>query len=175
MPRLLARWWPGVAQKVVEHDPQLIALVLRELPPAEPVEIAVGDARAALEAEAPQRYDLIVADVFSGAAMPDSVSSAGFAAAAQRALRPGGLLVMNLTDVPPLAVTRIQAATARSVFADVALLGETAVLRGRRAGNVVLLAGAVPQVRPRRDERLLRAGELVVFSGGARPRLDGPG
>ncbi|MEU4428329.1 fused MFS/spermidine synthase [Actinoplanes sp. NPDC024001] len=173
VPRLAARWWPGVAQKVVEHDPQLVALVLRELPPAEPVEIAVGDARASLETEQPQGYDVIVADVFSGAAMPGSVASMGFAQAARRALRPDGLLVMNLTDVPPLASTRIQAATARSAFPDVALLGESGVLRGRRAGNVVLLAGSVPALRPLRDERLLRGGELVVFSGGARPRLDG--
>ncbi|WP_328477008.1 fused MFS/spermidine synthase [Actinoplanes sp. NBC_00393] len=173
VPRLLARWWPGVAQKVVELDPQLVALVLRELPPAQPVEIQVGDAREALETEEPHRYDVIVTDVFAGAAMPGSIASAGFAAAARRALRPDGLLVMNLTDVPPLASTRIQAATARSVFADVALLADSGVLRGRRAGNVVLLAGAVPEVRPLRDERLLRGGELVVFSGGARPRLDG--
>ena len=172
VPRLLARWWPGVAQKVVEHDPDLISLVLREMPPAEPVEIQVGDARAALEAEQPAGYDVIVADVFVGAVMPGTVATSGFAAAAARVLRPGGLLVMNVTDVPPLAFTRIQVATARAAFDDVALLAGAAVLRGRRAGNVVLLAGAVPDVRPLREERLLRAGELIGFSGGARPRLD---
>lgn len=84
---------------------------------------------------------------------------------------------MNVTDVPPLAWTRIQVATLRSAFAEVALLGPAGVVRGRRAGNVILLAGsagAVPPLRPERDERLLQAGEIVVFSGGARPRLDAP-
>jgi hypothetical protein len=67
VPRLMARWWPEIAQRVVEHDPDLVALVLRELPPAQPVEILVGDARAALETEEPRGYDLKVADVFNGA------------------------------------------------------------------------------------------------------------
>ncbi|MEV6300328.1 fused MFS/spermidine synthase [Actinoplanes sp. NPDC051861] len=173
LPRLMARWWPDAAQKVVEHDPDLISLILREMPPAQPMEISVGDARTVLETEEQQGYAVIIADVFSGAAMPGSLATAGFATAAARALRPDGLLVMNLTDVPPLAFTRTQVATMRSSFDDVALLGQTGVLKGRRAGNVVLLAGAVPDVRPASDERLLRSGELVVFSGGARPRPDG--
>jgi hypothetical protein len=175
VPRLLAAEWPGVAQTVVELDPGLIALVTREMPPAQPVEIITGDAREVLETMPPQRYDVIVADVFQGAATPLPVASSGFAVAAARVLRPGGLLAMNVTDVPPLAWTRIQVATLRSVFADVALLGPATVVRGRRAGNVILLAGevtAVPVVRPERDERLLRTGEIVVFSGGARPRPD---
>ncbi|MEU4557823.1 fused MFS/spermidine synthase [Actinoplanes sp. NPDC023936] len=174
VPRLAARWWPGVAQKVVELDPLLVDLVRRELPPPPGVEIEVGDARATLETEDPQGYDVMVADVFDGAATPISVATLGFASAAARALRPGGLLIMNVTDVPPLAWTRIQVATVRAAFDEAGLLGSAAVLRGRRAGNVVLLAGAVPRVPTERDERLLRAGELVVFSGGARPRLDAP-
>jgi hypothetical protein len=115
--------------------------------------------------------------VFDGAAMPDSVAGRRFAGAAARALAPGGLLAMNLTDVPPLAHTRIQVATTRSVFEGdrVALLGEVPVLRGRRAGNVILLAGDVPAVRPARGERLMRGPELPEFAAGARPRDDTPG
>ena len=60
---------------------------------------------------------------------------------------------MNLTDVPPPAHTRVRAATARAAFAEVALLGDAAVLRGRRAGNVILLAGNVPMIRLGKHER----------------------
>ncbi|MGX6603610.1 spermidine synthase [Micromonosporaceae bacterium Da 78-11] len=175
--RLLAHTRPEAAQRVVERDPALLALVLRVLPFPGSIEVEVGDARAVLEGSAPGGYDLIIADVFDGAAMPVSVAERGFARAASRALRPGGLLVMNLTDVPPLAYTRIQVATVSSVFgADaVALLGAVPVLRARRAGNVILLAGGLPAVGPSRQERLLRGSELVEFAGGARARQDTPG
>jgi len=173
--RLLDHLRPGVFQRVVERDPALVALVSRELPFAASLEVEVGDAREALERAEPQGYDLIVADVFDGAATPASVASAGFAHAAARALRPDGLFAMNVTDVPPMAWTRIQVATLRAAFPEVVLLGETAVVRARRAGNVILLAGNVPITKPDKHERVLRGAELVDFAGGAKARLDAAG
>ncbi|WIM93878.1 fused MFS/spermidine synthase [Actinoplanes oblitus] len=172
VPRLVARWWPGAAQVVVELDADLVTMVTRELPPERPPEIVVGDAREAVERAGTGRYDVIVADVFAGAAMPEHLGTVEFVTQLRRVLRPGGLLIMNVTDVPPMAFTRIQVATVAAAFADVGLLGDQAVLRGRRAGNVIVFAGRVPPLRTSRDERLLREGELVVFSGGARPRMD---
>ncbi len=172
VPRLAARWWPGVAQTVVEIDRELIDLVLRTIPPADPVEIIIGDARQALETTPDRRYDVIVVDVFDGAWMPAHLGTVEFSRHLRRVLCPGGLVVMNVTDVPPMAFTRVRVATVADAFGEVGLLGETAVVEGRRAGNLILLAGAVPSLRVRRGERLLREGELVVFSGGARPRTD---
>jgi spermidine synthase len=170
---------------VVERDAELTALVTRVLPLAAPVEVVVGDARAALDHDDHEGYDVIVADVFDGAWMPAGVAGVGFAAAAARRLRPGGLLGMNLTDVPPLAYSRIQTATLRSVFGDVGLIAEPALLRGRRAGNVVLVAGRSPgglpvralaaaAARDRVPGRVLHGAELVEFTAGAKPRLDAP-
>ncbi|MFI1988626.1 spermidine synthase [Actinoplanes sp. NPDC020271] len=172
VPRLAARWWPGVAQTVVEISGELIDVVMERIPPAFPVEIVVGDARHALETTPDRRYDVIVVDVFHGAAMPAHLGTVEFSRHLRRVLRPGGLAVMNVTDVPPTAFTRIRVATVAAAFDEVAVFGETAVLKGRRAGNLILLAGAVPSLRVSRGERLLREGELVVFSGGARPRTD---
>jgi hypothetical protein len=183
--RFVAATRPGSFQKVVDRDGELIALVLRLLPVAEPVEVAVGDARAELVHDEQIRYDVIVADVFEGAWMPANVAGVGFAAAAARALRTGGLLAMNLTDLPPLAYSRIQAATLRSAFGDVGLIGGAAMLRGRRAGNVVLVAGHSPgdvpvsglaaaAARDPEPGRVLHDRELDLFIGGAKPRLDGP-
>jgi hypothetical protein len=50
-----------------------------------------------------------------------------------------------------------------------------AVVRARRAGNVILPAGNVPMIRAGKHERVLRGGELADFSGGAKARLDAPG
>jgi hypothetical protein len=173
LPRLLDHLLPGAAQRVIERDADLVALVRRFLPAPPSIEITVADASDEIHQRA-DAYDLILADVFAGAAMPAAVGSAAFAAAAARALRPGGLLAMNLTDVPPLAHTRIQAATTLTAFADVALLGDSAVIRGRRAGNAILLTGDIPMVRMAKHERAVRGADLAEFIGGAKPRLDEP-
>ncbi|WP_250002648.1 spermidine synthase [Actinoplanes sp. M2I2] len=173
MPRLIAHLWPAARQRVVERDAGLVTLVERFLPIPSSITVEVGEAGRSVDRAT--GYDLIILDVFEGAAMPASVSSAGFAAKLRGALVPDGLLVVNLTDVPPLAHTRVQAATIRSAFADVALLGPAAVLRGRRAGNIILLAGNVPMIKIGKDERIIDGTGLADFIGGARPRLDEPG
>jgi hypothetical protein len=47
-------------------------------------------------------------------------------------------------------------------------------VRGRRAGNMILLAGNVPMIKVGEHERMLRGAGLAEFAGGARPRLDAP-
>jgi hypothetical protein len=169
LPRFLDHLRPGSAQRVVECDGALAALVARVLPPPAAVEVVVGDARAELERAEPGRYAVVVADVFDGAAMPANVTTTGFAAAARRALRPGGLLAMNVTDVPPLSWTRIRVATLRAVFGDVCLLADPALLRGRRAGNAVLVAGDRLGDLPRRAAAL-HGARLTEFTAGAKAR-----
>lgn len=168
--RLLDHRWPGVSQRVVERDADLLDLVASEMPFPASVVAEVGDARTALEGSGFRAYDVIIADVFAGAATPVRIAESGFALAAARALAPGGLYLMNVTDVPPLAWTRVQVATLQSAFADVVVFGETAVVRGRRSGNVILPAGNVPMIKPGKHERVLRGAELTGFVGGAKAR-----
>lgn len=179
LPRYVAATRPGSPQRVVDRDGDLLALVTRLLPPPAEVTTATGDARE--EVAAARDYDLILADVFDGAWMPPSVAGTGFAIDAAVALRPGGLLAMNLTDVPPLAYSRIQAATLQVAFGDVALIGGIAMLRGRRAGNIVLVAGrsagdipihalAATASRDSQPGRLLTGPPLTTFIAGAHPR-----
>jgi hypothetical protein len=176
LPRLVDHLRPGSRQRVVERDPELLALVRRVLPPPAAVELVVGDAGEQTGREEPQRYDVIVTDVFDGARMPAGVAGVRFATAAARTLRPGGLFAMNLTDLPPLAFSRIQVATARAAFGEVCLLGDPAMLRGRRAGNLVLVAAHEPGTVPvsRLGPGVLHGAELDAFAGGARARLDAP-
>jgi spermidine synthase len=184
----LARWVaaarPGSEQTVVDWDALLLANVARTLPWPDGIGVEIGDAREFVDAAEPGSYDAIVADVFEGAAMPASVAGTGFAASAARALRPGGVLAMNLTDVPPLSYSRIQAATLRTSFGDVAMIATPHLLRGRKAGNVVLATSVFPGSLPlsaistacARDAepaRVWHGDELTAFLGGARARLDG--
>jgi spermidine synthase len=171
---------------VVESDGLLLALVSRALPWPAAVEVVVGDAREFVDAGAAQGYDVIVVDVFAGAATPASVTGVTFATAAARLLRPDGVLAMNLTDVPPLSYSRIQTATLRAAFAEVALIAPPGMLRGRKAGNVVLAATRRPGVldlarlsrsvaRDAEPARVWHGPELTGFLAGAMARLDGPG
>ena len=171
LPRLLDHLRPGSAQRVVERDADLAALVTRLLPPPPAIDLVIGDARERLEAEEPGRYDVIVSDVFEGAWAPRSVTTVGYAEAARRALRPDGLFVVNVTDEPPLAHTATQVATLRAVFPDVRAVASAGMLRGRRAGNVILLGAT--EVRPSIGP-LVTGPEWDGFAVGAKPLLDEP-
>jgi spermidine synthase len=185
LPRYIGATRTGSRQLVVERDAALIALVRRVLPmPAKAnVRVRVADARAAVEALADARFDVVVGDVYQAAQMPRAVASVEFARHVRRLLRPGGLYAVNVADLPPLAYCRTQAATLGAVFGDVSLIAEPGMLRGRRYGNVVLVAapdaGALPVVplaaAARREpfpNRVLHGADLDRFVAGARPVTD---
>jgi spermidine synthase len=144
--------------------------------------VRIADARYAVEATAPRRYDLVVTDVYgNGARVPARLTSTEFAAAVARVLRPGGRYAVNLADGAPLAFVRGQLATLREVFAEVCLLAEPSVLRGRRFGNLVLAAGdgplpvadlAAAAARGPFPARLVHGRDLDRFVAGAKPVSD---
>lgn len=187
LPRYVAATRPASAQQVVERDAGLLDLVARVLPLAgnADVRVLIGDAAQAVRTLPEQAYDLVVADVYEGARMPRPVAGVEFAAAVARLLAPAGLYAVNVTDLPPLAFTRTQVATLRAVFGPVGVLAEPGMLRGRRYGNLVLVAtaepGALPlarlasglAVRDAGGARAVHGAAVDRFVGGARPL--GPG
>ncbi|MGW1818952.1 spermidine synthase [Streptomyces sp. NPDC002125] len=146
LPRYVAATRPGSRQDVVEADQGLVDLVGEHLPLPGNAGITVhaADARRWLE-EAPQASaDLLIADVFGGARIPAHLTSVEYARAAGRALRPGGTYAANLADSAPFTFLRSQLANFAEVFEELALIAEPAVLRGRRFGNMVLVASRSP-------------------------------
>jgi spermidine synthase len=185
LPRYVAATRPGSAQVVVDRDAALAALVLRELPlpPEADVEVRISDARAAVEAADLGDFDLVIADVYQAAQMPTSVTSVEFAAAVARLLNRTGTYAVNVADLPPLAFTKVQAATLRTAFADVCAIAEPGLLRGRRYGNVILAAtarrGGLPVTRIARasardafPSRVLHGDALDGFIAGSLPATD---
>ncbi|RKN12538.1 spermidine synthase [Streptomyces radicis] len=146
LPRRVAAVHPGARQRVVEADGGLVALVAEHLPLPEGGGIAVerGDALAGLVATDEATVDAVVADVFNGSRVPAHLTTLGCARAAARALRPGGVYAANLADAAPFAFLRSQLATLRAHFAELCLVAEPSVLRGRRLGNVVVAASRRP-------------------------------
>ncbi|QLQ35503.1 spermidine synthase [Micromonospora robiginosa] len=184
LPRWLAATRPGSAQRVVERDPGVVELVRRRLPPVPPeVAVTLGDAREAVTEAPAEAYDVVVGDVYRAARMPAHVAAVEFAAQVARVLRPDGVYLVNLTDLPPLAHTRAQVATLRAVFGDVYLVTDRRMLRGRRYGNVVLAGTPRPGRLPVRrlatrvaadpvPGTVLHAATLDAFAADAWPVTD---
>lgn len=185
LPRYVAATRPGSHQRVVERDAELTALVRRVLPLPRGADIRVraADARAVVEATQDARYDVVIGDVYHAAQMPRSVASKEFAAQVARVLRPGGFYAANIADLPPLAFSRTQAATISTAFPDVCVIADPGMLRGRRYGNLVLVAARQAEGLPAaalgraalRDPvpgRLLYDTDLDRFVSGARPVTD---
>jgi spermidine synthase len=194
---------PGSWQLAVESDAALAELVRRHLPlgqrrarragdnrtgssraggsRAGRVRVRIGDARAVLEQVPAGSFDIVVADLFAGARTPAHLTSAEFTVAAAAALGPAGIFAANVGDGPPLAHTRARVATARSVFPHACLIADAAVLRGRRFGNLVVVAGRLDlpaEGLARRvagdpfPGRLVHGEELDRFAAGAKPITD---
>ncbi|MEU3823231.1 fused MFS/spermidine synthase [Streptomyces sp. NPDC030392] len=146
LPRYVAATRPGSRQEVVEGDRGLLALVAEHLPVPAGSGITVhgADARAWLGAAPARSADLVVGDVFGGSRVPAHLTSVEYAHEVARVLRPGGVYAANLADGAPFAFLRSQLATFAAVFGELALIAEPAVLRGRRFGNVVLVASDTP-------------------------------
>jgi spermidine synthase len=143
LPRYVAATRPGSPQRVVEIDGPLVELVRRELPwdPKAKVRVRVGDAREAVTGMRDDGYDLVVVDVFAGSRTPAHLASVEFMREVARVLAPLGWLIANVADGPPLRYARTQVATIRAALPQACLVADAAVLRGRRFGNLVVLAG----------------------------------
>jgi spermidine synthase len=144
LPRYVEATRPGSRQRVMEVDEPLTALVREHLPLPRRARIRVRgiDARAGLAALPPRSADVVLSDVFTGARTPAHLTSVEYVAEADRVLRPGGLLAVNVADGPPLRFARAQAATLRAVFPSVCLAAEPGTFRGRRFGNLVAVASS---------------------------------
>jgi hypothetical protein len=178
--RYVAATRPGSAQLAVEVDAALVDLV-RIRVPLRRVRIRIGDARAVLERLRSDYYDVVIADVFAGGRTPAHLTTVEFMTAARRVLGGNGLFAVNVADGAPLAHARAQVATARAVFPETCLIADAGVLRGRRFGNLVLVASPEPLLVDKLTRlaagdpmpgRVLHGAELTRFVAGAKPVSD---
>lgn len=145
LPRYVEATRPGSRQQVIELEQDLVDFVRENLPWSKRAQIRVryGDAREVLgrlPGGLRGTTDLVISDIFSGARTPAHVTSAEFYGEVKALLAADGILAVNVADGPGLAFARSQAATLQSVFSEVAAFAETQILKGRRFGNIVLVA-----------------------------------
>lgn len=142
LPRYLARTRPRSSQVVLEPDEELTALVRAELPlpPRSGIKVRPVDGRSGLAALPPGRADAVVVDAYDDGRVPrDLVTREAFAALAA-ALAPHGVAVLNISDAAPFPLVRDVVAGLEEVLPVLAVCSEPATAKGRRAGNVLVLA-----------------------------------
>jgi spermidine synthase len=132
---------------VIELEQDLIDFVRENLPVQRGATIRYryGDARAVvgkLPTGLRGTVDVVVVDIFSGARTPAHVTTLEFFREVATLLSPNGVIIVNVADGPGLAFVKSQIATLNAVLPRVAALAEAQVLKGRRFGNVVLVASA---------------------------------
>lgn len=146
MPRYLVAAYPNSRNVVVEIDGKLANFVRDwfDLPRAPLLKIRVGEARQVTETLTPDSRDLIIRDVFAGAKTPHSLTTAQFTQAAKNVLSADGVYVVNCGDNQTLKTARAEAATIAAAFKYTAIIADPPMLKGRRAGNVIIAGSQAP-------------------------------
>jgi spermidine synthase len=186
LPRYLAATRPGSTQTVLEPDAELTEFVRSRLPlpRSSGIKVRAVDGRSGLPELRDGIADLVVLDAFAGARVPPELTTQGALAELHRVLRPDGVLAMNVTDSGTLRFTRRVLAGLRAELGSVGLCTEPSTLKGRRFGNLVLVASDRPldadawagladrAGRPPFPYRVVHGARLDQLVGNARPFTD---
>lgn len=162
LPRFVASTRPQARQTVVERSAAVVRLAEQHLRLRRGAHLRVvtGDGATTVARSPDDSFDLVLGDAFVGTETPTSLATAAFADQVHRVLRPGGRYLLNLVDQPPWTTIGEQAAILGAAFGQLLAFGGREVVRGRHAGNLLLLAS---------DATLPREALARRLAGGAHP------
>ncbi|WP_341229159.1 fused MFS/spermidine synthase [Nocardioides salarius] len=183
LPRYVHATRPGSWQVVLEPDAALTERVREELPlpRRSGIRVRAQDGRTGLAGVRDGAADRVVVDPCVDREVPRGLVALDAVAAVARVLAPGGLLLANLSDRAPFPLARDLVAALREHLPHVLVSAEPATLRARRAGNLLVVAGAAGVPRAALAARARSAGapyrvldDVAVASsfGGGRVRRD---
>ncbi|MGR4868862.1 spermidine synthase [Variovorax sp. LARHSF232] len=164
---------PGDVYRVYEINPQVFDLADREFSfladsPAR-IERVLGDARLALEREAPQRFDLLAVDAFSGGSVPIHLVTAEAMAAYLRHIQPEGVIAFNVTN-RRLALAPVVDQVAKSLGLHAVLVHDEAEQSSHLRATDWMLVARRPEVLTR--DSIRRASQPVTPIAGLKPWTD---
>jgi spermidine synthase len=144
--RYVAATRPRSRQLVLEPDAELTALVRAELPLPERsgIRVRAEDGRAGVASLRDAAYDLVVVDAFAGARVPADLVTCEWYADVARVAGPQGLVLLNLADRAPFPFVRDALRAVETALPHVVVSAEPATLKGRRHGNVLVVASRAP-------------------------------
>ena len=146
LPRYVAVTRPRSSQIVLEPAAELTELVRSELPLPRHSGIKVRplDGRTGTAELRENSADVVILDAFDGARVPADLVTTEYFESLSRTLTNSGWFLLNLTDRAPFAWTRRVVAGLRTVFPELMVSAEPATLRGRRFGNLLVVASRAP-------------------------------
>ena len=146
LPRWVEATRPGSPQIVLEPDAALTELVRREipLPRRHRIRVRPVDGLTGVRVLGTGTADVVVTDAYAEGRVPPGLVGTAYAEEVARVVRSSGMALWNLADEPGLRWVARVIATVESFLPQVALVATHEVLKGRRFGNVVLVASASP-------------------------------
>ncbi len=164
---------PDSRQTAIDIDAQLLdwSRSWFDLPRSPALALRAGDGAVEVETFREDSLDLLVRDAFDHDIVPAGLTTREFFSAGARALKPTGLYLANVPDPGDHAGLRAEVALLKTEFDHVAAASEPAIIKGRRRGNVVVLASHSPI--PDVDQTLRTAPTMASFldSSALRSRL----
>jgi spermidine synthase len=159
--RYVAATRPRSAQLVFEPDAELTAFVRTHLPlPARSgIRVRAVDGRSGLAGLRDGSADLVILDAFVGPRTPAELTTLEVWTDLRRVLKPRGTVIVNLTDRGPLSYARRVLAGLAACFTHRLLIAESSTLKGRRFGNVILVASG----RPLATDQIAAAAGRVLY------------
>lgn len=181
LPRYVAHTRPQSAQIVLEPDTELTEFVRAHvpLPKRSGIKVRGVAGREGIAALRDDYADVVVIDAFAGSQVPAELTTVEFFADVHRVLDAGTMMI-NITDKGLQYARRVAAAASR-VFGELCLSAESSTLKGRRFGNLVLLAADRPlpvdelarlSARSAYPYRVVTGERLSQLIGGASPYTD---
>jgi spermidine synthase len=175
LPRYLAANRPGTRSTVLEIDGGVVRLGRQQLgvDRIPHLSVRVGDARTGLREQPRDRVDLVIGDAFGGLAVPWHLTTREVAEQVRDVLTGTGVYAVNVIDYQPDRFARAEAATLRSVFGHVVLLGAPVTVAGEGGGNHILVASRRPLPLADIQRRLAERGPWLVADEAATARFAG--
>lgn len=167
LPRYINHTRPESPQIVMEPDEALTELVRRDapLPRRHRIRVRPQTGAQGLPLLAESSADVIVLDAFADGVVPADLLSEDALGQMARALNDQGMLLANVPDEPGLRFIARLSTTLRRWWPEVGFLTLTEVTKGRRFGNVVVVASANPLPEADLARAVARSDFPTTFRG----------
>ena len=159
---------PGSKQTAIDIDAALLDFARQwfDLPRSPALALRAGDGAAEISRFRPDALDVVVRDAFDHDSVPPALQTGQFFASCAEALKDSGLYLANVPDAGDHRVLKAELTALGDHFRHLAAATEPGILKGRRHGNVLVLASNSPLDAAGLDRSLRTAANAATFLSG---------